>query len=214
MNFATQHATRRAVLRFAGAAATAGALAGCQLPGSGEPPQFFTLTPKSTFAADLPRANWQLGIETPVASGGIDTSRIALSRTPVTFEYFARANWTDTAPRMVQTLLVESFENTGRIVAVGRESSSLRPDYLLKVDLREFQAELRANATPTARVRLAVRLVKLPERNVVASFAHEAQQAAASSDIHNIVLAFDEALGSAMRRVVEWTLRTAEPRRS
>ena len=205
--------TRRKFLTLAGLAA-AGTVAGCQLPGSGDPPQLFTLTPKSNFAADLPRADWQLAVEMPVASGGIDTSRIALARSAVTLDYFARANWTDTAPRMVQTLLVESFENTGRIVAVGRESSSLRPDYLLKVDLREFQAELRSGAPPTARVRLAVRLVRLPERLVVASFAHEAQQPAANSEIHNIVLAFDEALGTAMRRIVEWTLRTAEPRRA
>jgi len=205
--FAIAHGRRGFLL-----AAAAGVLAGCQLPGSGEPPQLFTLTPKTNFAADLPRANWQLAIETPVASGGIDSARIALARTPVTLDYFARANWTDTAPRMVQTLLVESFENTGRIVAVGRESSSLRPDYLLKVDLREFQAELRVGASPIARVRLAVRLVRLPERTVIASFSNEAQQVAASSDIHQIVLAFDEALGSVIRRTVEWTLRTAEPR--
>jgi cholesterol transport system auxiliary component len=213
MNVLPHPTTRRKFLGLAGLAGV-GATSGCQLPGSGDPPQLFTLTPKSNFAGDLPRADWQLAVEMPVASGGIDTSRIALARSPVTLDYFARANWTDTAPRMVQTLLVESFENTGRIVAVGRESSSLRPDYLLKVDLREFQAELRANAPPVARVRLAVRLVRLPERTVVASFAHEAQQTAGSSDIHNVVLAFDEALGAAMRRVVEWTLRTAEPRRA
>ena len=213
MNVLPHPTTRRKFLGLAGLAGV-GATAGCQLPGSGDPPQLFTLTPKSNFAGDLPRADWQLAVEMPVASGGIDTSRIALARSPVTLDYFARANWTDTAPRMVQTLLVESFENTGRIVAVGRESSSLRPDYLLKVDLREFQAELRANAPPVARVRLAVRLVRLPERTVVASFSHEAQQTAGSSDIHNVVLAFDEALGAAMRRVVEWTLRTAEPRRA
>jgi cholesterol transport system auxiliary component len=213
MNVLPHPTTRRKFLGLAGLAGV-GATAGCQLPGSGDPPQLFTLTPKSNFAGDLPRADWQLAVEMPVASGGIDTSRIALARSPVTLDYFARANWTDTAPRMVQTLLVESFENTGRIVAVGRESSSLRPDYLLKVDLREFQAELRANAPPVARVRLAVRLVRLPERTVVASFAHETQQTAGSSDIHNVVLAFDEALGAAMRRVVEWTLRTAEPRRA
>ena len=80
------------------------------------------------------------------------------------------------------------------------------------MDLREFQAELRAGASPIARVRLAVRLVRLPERTVIASFSNEAQQVAASSDIHQIVLALDEALGSVIRRTVEWTLRTAEPR--
>ncbi|CAN0362011.1 unnamed protein product [Phaeothamnion confervicola] len=191
-----------------------GALAACALPGGGEPPKLFTLTPKSTFAPDLPRADWQLAIEAPVAPGGIDTTKIAVQRTPLTLDYFARAAWTDTAPRMVQTLLLESFENTGKLVAVGRESSSLRPDYLLKVDLREFQAEFRGGPTPVARVRLSVRLVRLPERNVVASFAHEAIEPAAGPDIDKVVAAFDDALGSVLRRVAEWTLRTgvARPR--
>jgi cholesterol transport system auxiliary component len=189
----------------------AGGLAGCQLPGTGEPPKLFTLTPKSTFAADLPRADWQLAIEAPVAPGGIDTTRIAVQRTPLTLDYFARAQWTDTAPRMVQTLLLESFENTGKLVAVGRESSSLRPDYLLKVDLREFQAEFRA-AGPVARVRISARLVRLPERSVVASFSHEAVEQASGREIEQIVTAFDDALGAVLRRVAEWTLRTGSAR--
>ncbi len=192
----------------------AGALAACSLPGTGEPPKLFTLTPKSTFAPDLPRGDWQLAIEAPVAPGGIDTTKIAVQRSPLTLEYFARAAWTDTAPRMVQTLLLESFENTGKLVAVGRESSSLRPDYLLKVDLREFQAEFRGGPAPVARVRLSVRLVRLPERNVVASFSHEGIEQAASPAIEKVVEAFDDALGSVLRRVAEWTLRTgvARPR--
>jgi cholesterol transport system auxiliary component len=190
----------------------AGALAACSLPGTGEPPRLFTLTPKSTFAADLPRVDWQLAIEAPVAPGGIDTTRIAVQRTPLTLDYFARAAWTDTAPRMVQTLLLESFENTGKLVAVGRESSSLRPDFLLKVDLREFQAEFRGAAAPVARVRLSVRLVRLPERTVVASFTHEGIEPAAGPEIDQVVAAFDSALGAVLRRVAEWTLRTGTSR--
>ena len=109
-------------------------------------------------------------------------------------------------------MLLESFENTGKLVAVGRESSSLRPDYLLKVDLREFQAEFRGAAAPVARVRLSVRLVRLPERTVVASFAHEGIEQAAGPEIEKVVAAFDDALGSVLRRVAEWTLRTGTPR--
>ena len=70
---------------------------------------------------DLPRVDWQLIIETPVAAAGLNTSRIALQRSPVTLEYYANANWTDVAPLMVQTLLIESFENSGKIVAVSRD---------------------------------------------------------------------------------------------
>ena len=129
--------------------AAAPAIAGCSgiLPGQGDPAQLYTLTPKNSFAADLPRVAWQLVVELPVAAAGLNTSRVALQRTPVSLDYFARANWSDAAPAMLQTLLVESFENTGRIVAVSRESVRLRPDYLLQTDLREFAAEYFPDAT-------------------------------------------------------------------
>lgn len=187
-------------------------LAACALPGTGEPPQLYTLTPKSTFAADLPRAEWQLAVELPIAAGGLDTSRIALQRTPVTLDFFARAAWTDTAPRMVQTLMIESFENSGKIVGVSRDSAALRPDYLLKVDLREFQAEIFEPGMPVVHVRLGLRLVRLPERTIVAGFSAEEKVRAVRGDVPAIAEAFDEALGRAMRRTVEWTLRTGQPR--
>ena len=56
-------------------------------------------------------------------------------------EYYARAQWSDRAPQMVQTLMIESFENSQRIIAVGRDVVGLRADFILKSELREFQAE-------------------------------------------------------------------------
>ncbi len=205
----TTKLTRRAIL-IGGSAATLGA---CALPGGGDPPQLYTLTPKSTFAADLPQADWQLAIELPIASGGLDTARIALQRTPFTLDFFARAAWTDTAPRMVQSLLIESFEASRKIVGVSRDSAALRPDYLLKVDLREFQAEYFDGAVPSAHVRLGVRLVRLPERMIEAGFVADERARAVSGDLPSIAQAFDDALGTVMRKVVEWTLRTGQPRR-
>ena len=97
-------------------------LAGCSiLPKVQDPTTLYTLTPKNTFPPDLPSVNWQLVVELPTAAAGIDSSRIALSHDPFTLEYYAKAAWTDNAPGMVQTLLIESFERTGKIVAVGPE---------------------------------------------------------------------------------------------
>lgn len=200
--------TRRNLLL---AAAAAPALAGCagMLPGQGEPAQLYTLTPKSTFAPDLPGVAWQLVVEQPVAAAGLNTSRVALQRTPVSLDYFARANWSDTAPAMMQTLLVESFENTGRIVAVARESVRLRPDYLLQADLREFAAEYFPDAArpPLVRVRMTAKLVRVADRSIIASTSAERTERAAADDMGAIMLAFDEAAGGVMRRIVEWTLR-------
>ena len=90
---------------------------------------------------DLPHVSWQLVVEEPSAAGGLATQRIALRTNLLELDYFAGSRWTEGAPRLVQTLLVESFENTGRIVAVGRQSIGLRSDFNLKSELREFQAE-------------------------------------------------------------------------
>ncbi len=181
-------------------------LGGCQLPGSGEPSNLFTLTPKNTFTEPLPRVDWQLIVDPPIAAAGLSTSRIALQRTPVTLEYYANANWTDVAPLMVQTLLIESFENTEKIIGVSRESTSLRADYLLKTELREFQAEYDGNGPPLARVRINAKLVRMSDRSIIGSHTVERSERAAGEDLPSIAVAFDQALGHVMRRIVEWTL--------
>lgn len=187
-------------------------LAGCAgniLPGAQtEPTRLYVLTPKSTFDTALPKIDWQLTVEVPIAEAGLNTSRIALRRTPVTLEYYERANWVDNAPIMVQTLLVESFQNSRRIVGVGRQSSSLRSDFSLITDLREFQAEYGSGAAPRARVRLNAKLVKMPERVIIAATTFERSAPARAGDLESVVNAFDDALGKTMKRVVEWALAT------
>jgi len=194
-------------LRVAAAAAFAFVAGSCALPGGGEPPQLYTLTPKSTFEASLPRVDWQLVVERPVASAGINTQRIAVQRSPVTLDYFARASWTDQAPALVQTLLIESFENSGKIRAVTRESSQLRADYILQTELREFQAEYdKTGQPPQVHVRLNGKLIRMPDRTIIANQTADRLVRAEKSDMENVILAFDDALGKVMKQMVEWAL--------
>ena len=104
------------------------------LPGQGPPETLYRLTPKSTFEEKLPEVDWQMVIERPVTNKSLDTTRIALLRDPTQVEYYARAGWIDRAPSMIQTLLIESFENSGKIISVGRENIGLRSDFVLKVE--------------------------------------------------------------------------------
>ncbi len=200
---------RRTFIGSAMTMAAAALLTRCSLPGSGEPPQLYKATPKTTFDPGLPSVDWQLVVDRPVASAGLNSQKIALQRSPVTLDYFARANWTDTAPDLIQSLLIASFEATGKIKAVSRESTQLRPDYALQSDLRDFQAEYDvAGQPPLVRVRLNAKLIRMPERAIVADMTVERTARAEGSDMGNIVLAFDEALGGVMKRVVEWALKT------
>ena len=72
-------------------------------------------------------------------SGG---RRVTLTggRSPTTIDYFANAAWSDRAPAMVQSLLIESFEQTGKIISVSRDLAVLRADYILMSELRRFEA--------------------------------------------------------------------------
>jgi cholesterol transport system auxiliary component len=194
---------------LAGLGGAALALGGCEiLPQVSTPTDLYTLTPKTSFGNGLPKVNWQLIIELPVAAAGLDTVRIALQHTPYTLEYYARAAWTDNAPAMVQTLLIESFESTGSILAVGREAIGLRPDFILKTDLREFQAiyyDTDAPA-PTILVRMNAKLVQMPERRIVSSNTFDYRTSAASNSFKDIIEAFDDALGRVIKNIVVSTL--------
>lgn len=198
------------VLPPALALAAALAVSGCEvpLPGQGEPPQLYTLNPKSTYEDSLPTADMQLVIEKPIAAAGLETTRIAVRRTPITLDYFARSAWIDTAPALVQTLLIESFENSRKIKSVGRESIGLRADYILKIELREFQAKIIDGEAPRAEVRLNVKLVKMPERVIVGSFTVGRAVESEGETLPQVISAFDEALGKVLKRTVTWTLES------
>lgn len=190
------------------------------LPGTGERSQLYVLTPKSTYPDSLPKVDWQLLVEQTTSPAGLDTQRIAVAYSPIELDYFARTNWTDRAPEMVLRLLVESFENSRKIIAVGRDSIGLRSNIVLKTELREFQAEYdRKSASnqggdgatgsgdaPQVRVRVAAKLVKMPQRIIVASQTFENIMPAEKNNMEAIVGAFDEALGKTLKSIVVWTL--------
>ena len=83
---------------------------------------------------------------------------------------------------------------------------------------REEQLLLLDAASPTqalakVRVRINAKLVRAADRAIVAGDTFENLIRSESTDLHAIVLAFDESLGKTLRRVVEWTLRAAGPLR-
>jgi cholesterol transport system auxiliary component len=189
---------------------SAAGLAGCGLvPDVNKPLTLYTVTPKLALAQQPAKVGWQLVVAEPVAERDIDTTRIALSRTANVIEYFADGNWSDTAPKMVQAKLIEAFESTDAIVAVGRDAAGLRADYILQSDLRDFQADYAAGAAPTAHVRLIAKLVQMPDRRITRTISAEASAPASGKDLAAIVVAFEQALGQVMTKIVAGTLATS-----
>jgi cholesterol transport system auxiliary component len=183
-------------------------LAGCSgLLGGGAPVHLYRLTPKSTYPPNLPHRSVQLLINEPFAPAGLDKSRIALSRSPVSIDYFADSEWTDRAPLLVQTAILQSFENSKAITAIAREAVGLRADFILETEIRHFEAVYDSpNGPPEIWVAIIVRLVNPASREVVAQTSFERRERASANDVSSIVLAFDEALGGVMKEIVVWTV--------
>jgi len=195
------------------ACAAALLLGGCQLINAAEEPtDLYTITPKSTFEPDMPAVFWQLAVEEPNASAYLNTSRIAIAQSATSSDYYAKTGWTDRAPLMVQTRIVDSFENSHKIVAVARESIGLRANYVLQSDLRNFEAMYIYGKPPIAHVRIVAKLVRMPDRQIIGVGSFERCVRARADKVPKVVEAFDQALGSVMKRLVAWTLRAAPPR--
>jgi len=185
--------------------AGASLLGGCSLLGSA-PPQLYDLSPKNTFDDPAPRVNWQLVVEEPTTPNAINTDRIAIRPSALEMQYFPAVKWTDRAPALVQTLLVESFENSGKIIGVGRRSVGMTGDYILTSEMREFEAVAGADGSTTVVVRLVLKLVRQSSGAIVAATTAAASVQAASDAVPDVVLAFDEALGKVLKRTVTWVL--------
>lgn len=205
---------RSAMTVFGGGVALLG-LSACavELPGAGDQARIFVLSPKSTFDEGLPEVDWQLLIDAPIAAAGLNTTRIALRQSQIELQYFANAAWTDTATKMIQRLIIESFENSNSIVSVGRQAVGLRADFILVTELREFQAEYEgvdASDPPNIRLRLNAKLVQMPRRVIVSSKTYEYLIPAQGRDLTGIVKGFDQALGKVLKRLVAWAITEGE----
>jgi len=207
-------ASPRRAARLAGSAlalALALALASCGslLPErKGPPPSLFQLTAAKSFAGGPRTLNVQLGVEEPVAARGIDIDRIAIKPSPYEIKYLAGARWIDRAPHMVQSLLVESFDNAMAKGGVGRPGEGMRADYLFASELRDFEVDDTQAGPTRVAVRLTAKILTAPGGKLVAArdFAQEVETKGRSTSA--VVAAFDEAFIHVASAAVMWTLDT------
>jgi cholesterol transport system auxiliary component len=165
----------------------------------------YRATPATGATAPAP-VDWQLAIDTPLASDTLDSARIAVMPTPGVLEVFPAARWREPAPALLRGLVVQGFESSGRILGVGSSASGLRADYSLAISLRDFQLEIRDGKAQAA-IRFQARLLDYTSNRVLAAHAFSAESPAAGSDAASAFSAFEAALNAVVPELVDWTLR-------
>lgn len=197
----------RAAVLLAGLALLPGCSAVSALSGASAPLDAYTLTPVVP-AGTLTRVERHLIVELPTASGAIDTDRILFKPNRLQAQYLPDGRWVNPAPDLVQTMLVQSLQNTGALRLVGRQALGLQPDYTLMTELIALQAEPGppGGAPFTARVAVSVTIVRESDRRIVGTRRIEQVAGAASNDTLALVSAMDTAMAAALREAVGWTL--------
>jgi cholesterol transport system auxiliary component len=177
--------------------------------------QLYRLSPLPTLPASVPRVPAQLLVATPTSLSAFDTARIALSRSAITLEYFADAEWADRAPFVVQAALIDAFEKSRAFSGISSEASGLQADFVLATEIRDFAAIYDSpNGPPRVRVQLNAELIRMPGRKILAEKVVTGEATAGGNDIAGIVQAFGGALGTAVTDLVTWTAGAAlSPRR-
>ena len=183
---------------------------GCASLTSREP--FTTYSPRYTAApatSNGPRVDWQLTIETPLAGDALDTTRMLVMPSPGALETYKAGRWADSVPLLLRALLLEAFQTSNRITGVGAVASGLHGDYLLAIDLYDFETQYR-DGSPHAVIRLNARLVDESLNRVAAARTFEADAPVAGTTAADAAAAFEQALNRLLPDIVGWTLEQGQ----
>ncbi|MQB21036.1 ABC transporter [Agrobacterium tumefaciens] len=146
----------------------------------------------------------QLLVAEPTALKALDSENIVVRLSNSEVQYLANSQWSDRLPRMVQSKLVEAFQDTGRLGGVGRPGQGLAIDYQVVTDIRAFEVDTKNNV---ANIEMSVQLLNDRNGTVRAQDVFRASARVSGSGNANFVKALDSAFAAASREIVAWTLK-------
>jgi len=195
-------------LRALIAAVAVSVLSGCAglLGGATTPLEAFDLrAPQVATAART--TDRSLVVEIPGAGGALNTDRIMIRPNPLQAQYLPGVRWTEDAPVLVQTVLLRAFEDTNALRYVGRRPLGGLGDLALVSELTDLQAEVRADGTVVARMRLTARLIREDDAAVLSSRTFQAAVPVASTETIAVVQGLNAAADAVVGEMVGWMMR-------
>ncbi|WP_245439228.1 ABC-type transport auxiliary lipoprotein family protein [Microvirga aerophila] len=195
----------RSLARLAPAMVLAALVCACS---SGPAPTTFDLSAPTSRIGGT--SGVQVLVAEPAALQTLSTQQILVKDASGTVSFLGGGQWSDNLPRLIQTRLINTFENASQLRGVSRPSSGAVGDVQLVSELRSFEI-----ATPSneAVVEISVKIVNDTNGRIVSGRIFKARTPAATVDAPNAARALDEALSVAMLDIVRWVSRSPLPRR-
>ncbi len=172
-------------------------LGGC---GGGTAPLTFDLM--ALPAAGRPAASARaIVVAEPVGIQPFEADRIIVREAGGSLSFLGGGQWADRLPRLIQTRIIQSLENAGRLRSVSRPGDKVVADYQLISEIRAFDI---AAGTGEAVVDISAKLVADGTGKVVAARIFTARVPVTAVDAGNGARALDQALGTVLADLVRW----------
>lgn len=173
-------------------------LLGCAL-GASRPPTTYDLIAPRSFAGHAKPAPYQLLVYEPTASSALDTSRLMVRPKADQVSYYKGIAWSDRLPRLVQTRMMETFQNSGAVKAVSPSSGQ----YALSTELRAFQIDV-SSGPAAAEIDIFAKLINTNTGRVIATKGFSARVAAKTDAPGDAMAALNQAFTEVMQDTTTW----------
>jgi cholesterol transport system auxiliary component len=164
-------------------------------------------SPLATFDLSAPTAGVKarsargvLVIPEPSAPAPADGDRIVVRTGPSAVAVIKGAQWTERLPRLLQSRLIQTFENARLLRSVSRPGDGVSPDRALAWEVRRFEMDA---ATGRAVVDISVKVLDSSGR-VQGAQIFTAQAPGDASQGATASLALDAASNEVLRQIVAW----------
>jgi len=141
----------------------------------------------------------QLSVREPIASLELNSQRILVRTGPESVAYLAGAQWSDRLPVLVQTRLVQTFQNARLIQSVTRDGTGVAADYSLEMDIQAFEIDAKALQ---ANVAIAAKILDARNGRVVGARIFEAHVPATGTDGPRATASLNAALAGVLTQIV------------
>lgn len=148
----------------------------------------------------------QILVPEPRALQAFASNRIPVKPSPLTLSYYPNVVLQDTVPRVLQSAVLDTFQNSGKVRAVGVPGQSLLINFQVVTEVRAFQVETFAGNR--ARVSIVAKLLNDANGRLVADRVFETTVPLANDEVETGATGLDLALQALATDVVDWTLAT------
>lgn len=155
------------------------------------------------------RKSRTLLIARPQASAALATDRIMIKPDAAAIAYLPDARWSDELPALLQSLLVQSISETGRVAYVGRSEGGPVPDKVMLVRVDGFEVVALSEGSFEVRTEIDLTMINDRDQRVTASRRFAQTEAIATDQTRTIVAAFQTIMDRLLPQMSDWAVQQA-----